>query len=240
MAVVAFSVLSNEIAVLDEICYQNTLAERRRILSVQLGYNVRGYINTANNLGRNDFSLTALNEIIERKTYQRQLIMAQQQDLQSIHNYLMSQRSTENAKRQKEFEYQFIDVMELDEVNHIISIKQAYRQALNGYLNDVLMLNTTDSTLLYFPDDLILTAPKPSDTRTFNRTTLVQKQAYKIMVNGVRSLRVFTDKATSFQVSISFSSLAMNSFLAIFIVCLLIIIGSVSLIFFSFSKIEKI
>lgn len=74
-----------------------------------------------------------------------------------------------------------------------------YRLSMNVYLNDILMLNNTNSSIFVLPIDMIVTEPFENYTRTYDNTTLDQKQAFYLITNSLRTLRTRADEATVFQ-----------------------------------------
>lgn len=74
---------------LKEQNFRNFYTDKRRTIIMQIAVFVRTYINIPNRLSSNAYSITQLNEIIDRRTFLRRLLMTQQELLQGVHNQLV-------------------------------------------------------------------------------------------------------------------------------------------------------
>ena len=63
--------------------------------------------------------------------------------------------------------------------------------ALSNYLNNVLLINVTDFSDLELQYPLVQSSPKdPNSNVIYNDTNPIQKAAYFLMANGLRSMRL--------------------------------------------------
>lgn len=93
----------------------------------------------------------------------------------------------------KEFNYQDMTLLNVDYSNHIVEYRQPYVVAMNAFLADINILNDTNMSPLFLEDDLLFTPYRADPNISFKPTTLIQKQTFRLLANGVRFLRVRTD-----------------------------------------------
>lgn len=102
------------------------------------------------------------------------------------------------------------------------------------------MVNITRGEELNFPDDLTIKSPEPSEYYIYEPTSSVQKQAYKIVANGMRGMRTYTQDATAHLRQLSYTDLSLETLLIIMIVSVVITLASFLMIFHQFIQIEHL
>jgi hypothetical protein len=84
------------------------------------------------------------------------------------------------------------------------------------------MLNVSDSALLVLQNELLRNSPVINGLEEYRNTTMVQKAAYFLMVNGLRSIRLAADEATLFQKLTGNANSVSGPFLIIMIIGILL------------------
>lgn len=97
---------------------------------------------------------------------------------------------------QQKFEYNPITLYRINNYNQIEAYYLPYRVAFFNFLNEILNVNEEVEDDLNLPIDLLTYDKLDNSTRVFPEMTSLQKTAFFLQINGLRSLRKRSEEAT--------------------------------------------
>ncbi|TNV87947.1 hypothetical protein FGO68_gene15621 [Halteria grandinella] len=232
----------------EDLCDVLSHSHQRHTQLIQLFMNIRSYVNLANSFEDKEYQSQNLTRI-DRFQYIGYLIDKQSTFVRESHDLITQNRATFLSEELSKQEKRNENLYKLTQQMTVDSDVIPFRFAMNDYLNLILQLPNATENNLTMKASIIRGSPIVQQSLdAVNGTvksyvpTLIQRDLYFMLTNGVRSLRVMNEEAVDYVRELTYD-ITENHFVGTFIVIMIIGLSvsslSLALVVYQLMKTKK-